>query len=79
MAARLRARLRFLTWGMLRFLLIHSVTNGKNEKGVPANFFVYYEIDDEESKHALALDEFGHQEVANAWVLLDEDDGAAAE
>ena len=41
MAARLRARLRFLTWGMLRFLLTHSVTNGKNEKGVPANFFVY--------------------------------------
>ena len=38
-----------------------------------------YEIDEEESKHALALEEFGHQEVANAWVLLDEDDGAAAE
>ena len=30
-------------------------------------------------KHALALEEFGHQEVANAWVLLDEEDGAAAE
>ena len=70
MAARLRASLKFLD---------AQVLSRTVEKGVPANFFVYYEIDDEESKHALALEEFGHQEVANAWVLLDEDDGAAAE
>ena len=38
----------------------------------PANFFVYYEIDDDdESKHALALGEHGHQEVPGAWVLLE--------
>ena len=36
-----------------------------------ANFFVYYEIDDDESKHALALAEHGHQEKPNAWVLLE--------
>ena len=39
-------------------------------KGIPANFFVY-EIDEDESKHALSLDEYGHQEVTNAWVLLE--------
>ena len=42
----------------------------------------YYEIDDDESKHALELEEFawefGHQEVSNAWVLLDEDDEMVA-
>ena len=56
-------------------------TDGRRtvEQGAPANFFVYYEIDDDESKHALGLEEFGHQEVANPWVLLDEDDGVAAE
>ena len=30
-----------------------------------------YEIDDEESKHNLQLAEHGHQEVPNAWVLLE--------
>ena len=40
-------------------------------KGEPANFFVYYEIDDDESKHNLQLAEHGHQEVPNAWVLLE--------
>ena len=39
----------------------------------PANFFVYYEIDDE-SKHALALGEHGYQEVPGAWVLLEKRD-----
>ena len=50
-----------------------SNTDGRRtvEKGVPANFFVYYEIDDDESKHALALAEHGHQEVPGAWVLLE--------
>ena len=36
------------------------------EKGEPANFFVHYEIDDDESKHNLQLAEHGHQEVPNA-------------
>ena len=36
-------------------------------EGVPANFFVYYEIDEEEAKHSLELVEHGHQEVPNAW------------
>ena len=34
----------------------------------PANFFVYYETDADESKHALALGEHGYQEVPGAWV-----------
>jgi len=38
----------------------------------PANFFVYYEINDDESKHNLDLDMHGHQEVLGAWVLLEE-------
>ena len=42
------------------------------EKGKPANFFVYYEFDEDESKHALALEEYGRREAPNAWVLLDE-------
>ena len=29
-------------------------------QGVPANFFVFYEIDDDESKHALSLRDYGH-------------------
>ena len=37
---------------------------------MPANFFVYYEIDDDESKHALSLDEYGQKETTSAWVLL---------
>ena len=41
------------------------------DKGEPANFFVYYELDDDESKHNLQLAEHGHQEVPNAWVLLE--------
>ena len=41
---------------------------------VPANFFVFYEIDEDESKHALSLEKLGHQEVANAWVLLEKVD-----
>ena len=40
------------------------------EKGVPANFFVYYEIDEDESKHNLTLDEYGQMAELNAWVLL---------
>ena len=41
---------------------------------VPANFFVFYEIDEDKSKHALSLEELGHQEVTNAWVLLEKVD-----
>ena len=39
-----------------------------------ANFFVFYEIDDDESKHALSLDEYRHaeEEAINSWVLLEE-------
>ena len=41
------------------------------EKGVPANFFVYYEIDENESKHLLSPNNHGHREVTDAWVLLE--------
>ena len=38
------------------------------------NFFVFYEIDEDESKHALSLDEYRHaqEEAPNTWVLLEE-------
>ena len=42
------------------------------EKGKPANFFVYYEFDEDESKHLLTLEEYGRRDVPNAWVLLQE-------
>ena len=50
-------------------------TDGRRivEKGMPANFFVFYEIDDDESKHALSLDEYGQYEATNAWVLLEKE------
>jgi hypothetical protein len=52
--------------------IVRTNTDGRRtiEKGVPANFFVYYEIDDDESKHTLSLDEYGQREATNAWVLL---------
>ena len=62
MAVRPGARLRFSTPS--------GSNRGGYEKGVPANFFVYYEIDDDESKHALSLDEYGQKETTSAWVLL---------
>ena len=34
------------------------------------NFFVHYEIDDNTSKHALSLDEYGGEDPS-AWVLLE--------
>ena len=40
------------------------------EKGKAANFFVYYEFDEDESKHLLALEEYGCRDAPNAWVLL---------
>ena len=48
-------------------------TDGRRtvEKGTPANFFVFYEIDDDESKHELSLEEYGRKDVVNAWVLLE--------
>ena len=52
--------------------IVRTNTDGRRtiERGVPANFFVNYEIDDDESKHALSLDEYGQTEATNAWVLL---------
>ena len=41
------------------------------EKGVPANFFVYYEIDEDESKHLLSLENYGQQEATDAWAILE--------
>ena len=38
---------------------------------MPANYFVYYEVDDDESKHALSMDEYGEEGGSNAWVLLE--------
>ena len=34
---------------------------------------VHYEIDEDESKHLLSLNDYGHQEaeVTDAWVLLE--------
>ena len=41
---------------------------------VSRSTIVYYEIDEEEAKHSLELVEHGHQEVPNAWVLLDKEE-----
>ena len=38
---------------------------------MPANFFVFYEVDEDESKHSLSLDEYGEEEQPKAWVLLE--------
>ena len=35
-------------------------------EGVPTNFFVFYEIDEDKSKHSLSLDEYGQEEQLNA-------------
>ena len=53
--------------------IVRANSDGRRtvEKGMPANFFVYYEIDEDESKHALALDEYGRGEMTNAWTLLE--------
>ena len=48
-------------------------------KGTPANFFVYYEIDDDESKHELSLEEYGQHEVVNSWVLLEAEEAEEAD
>ena len=37
-------------------------------RGEPANFFVYYLVDDETSKHNLTLDGYG---ADDRWVLLE--------
>ena len=63
------ARLRFLQ-------LVTARQHGRaphRGEAVPANFFVYYEVDDDDSKHKLDLEDHGHQEVPNAWVLLEEE------
>ena len=39
--------------------------------GCPPTVFVYYDIDDDESKHRLDLDEHDHKEMPNAWVVLE--------
>ena len=43
----------------------------------PISDLSYYEIDDDESKHELSLDQYGHQDAVNAWVLLEEEAPAA--
>ena len=60
MGYRREARLRFLLYGTPTFLQERHVY-----------FFVYYELDDDESKHALSLYEYGQSEATNAWVLLE--------
>ena len=77
-AAELVGRSILFNWAAAGWCLgeiTRTNTDGRRtiEKGVPANFFVYYEIDENESKHLLALEEHGYQEVPNAWVLLEEE------
>ena len=35
-----------------------------------SNFKAYYEVDQEESYHALSLDEYGQQGGSGSWILL---------
>ena len=39
--------------------------------GVVINFHIYYELDDDLSKHALTLETYGGGDVGS-WVLLEE-------
>ena len=45
--------------------------------GQTANFKVHYEIDDDTSEHALALDKYGGDTVGS-WVLLEPEDSDMA-
>ena len=63
MAHRREARLRFLTpEGKLvtYYVGLYDV-------------HVHYEIDENESKHLLSVDNYGQQEATDAWVLLEEE------
>ena len=62
MGYRREARLRFLLYGTPTPFTVQ-------ERHV--YFFVYYELEDDESKHALSLYEYGQSEATNAWVLLE--------
>ena len=81
-------RLRFLgklvgsEAARLRFLASppEHMQSRPRSQGTPATFFVFYEIDDDESKaskNELSLNEYGHNDVVNAWVLLEVEATAA--
>ena len=62
-------RLRFLIKPQAAACITGRVHNARPQ--------LYYEIDDDESKHELSLDQYGHQDAVNAWVLLEEEAPAA--
>ena len=77
-AAQLVGKYILFNWAAAGWCLgeiVRPNTDGRRtvEKGTPANFFVYYEIDEDESKHSLELDEYGQRAALNSWVLLEEE------
>ena len=39
--------------------------------GVNCNFYIYYDIDKDTSKHNLALESYGEDDEDDGWVLLE--------
>ena len=53
-------------------VLQRRITDGRIKRsGEQCNFFVYYEVDDDEVPTALRLEEYGAAEEFGSWVLLE--------
>ena len=74
-AAQLEGKFILFNWAAAGWCvgeIVRPNTDGRRTiDNVPANFFVYYEVDEDESKHVLSLDDYGHTEVPGAWILLE--------
>ena len=44
-----------------------------SEVARPGVVHPYYELDEDESKHLLGLEEYGHSDAPNAWLLLQQE------
>ena len=54
------------------YLVLANTDRRKTLDGEVANFFVYYEIDEDISKHVLKLNTYGGDGI-DSWVLLEEE------
>ena len=68
----------WLVVGWLVGTIQRSNTDGRHKiDGEPVNFFVYYEQDDDESKHVLDLETHGSLAEGHGWALLEAVDASA--
>ena len=44
----------------------------RSASGEQCNFYIFYEVDDEEVPTGLRLDEYGAEDEFGSWVLLEE-------